>query len=106
MNIFIFIFKGYTRSSKMNFFSCIKVLERININSQKYPRKEEWRRRDNPTKYYTINNIKSRNLIYDKGSIFINGGKDFKNGVETNMVNYMEENKIESMFHVAHKDKL
>lgn len=74
--IFIFIFERCTRSSKMRFFfSCIKVLERINSNSQKYPRKQQWRRWENPTKYYTLNNIKSRNLIYDKGSTFINGGR-------------------------------
>lgn len=31
-------------------------------------------------------------------------GKDFEDGVQTNMVNYIKE-KVESTFHTAHKDK-
>lgn len=49
---------------------------------------------------------KSRNLLYDKGIILVVEKKTFKRDVETNVVNHMEGNKIESISHTVQKDKI
>lgn len=48
---------------------------------------------------------KSRNLLYDKGIILVEK-KTFKRDVETNVINHMEGNKIESISHTVQKDKI
>lgn len=49
---------------------------------------------------------KSRNLVYDKGIILLVEKKTLKSDVETNVVNHMEDNKIESISHTVQKDKI
>lgn len=49
---------------------------------------------------------KSRNLVYDKGIILLVEKKTLKSDVETNVINHMEDNKIESISHTVQKDKI
>ena len=44
--------------------------------------------------------------MYDKGIILLAEKKTSKSDVETNVINHMEDNKIESISHTVQKDKI
>lgn len=47
----------------------------------------------------------SRNLVYDKGINLLVEKMTLKSDVETNVINHMEDNKIESLSHTVQKIK-